>query len=112
MCRIKTCDERDTSGNWAFDLHVLLSDNTERREDFDNLCHHVGLFGVDRSRQQQQAPLISQDPLQAVLSDGEEKGRKGGRRRKVRWVLVNESILIHGKLSLQVKNKLHCVCKL
>lgn len=51
------------------DLHVFFSNNTEGRENFDNLCHHVCLFGVNGSCQQQQAPLISQDPLQSVLWD-------------------------------------------
>lgn len=54
-------------------LHVFLSNNTESRENFDNLCHHVGLFGVNRSCQQQQAPLISQDPLQSILWDMGER---------------------------------------
>lgn len=48
-------------------LHVFLSNNAERRENFNNLCHHTGLFGVDRSSQKQQTPLISQDPLQSIL---------------------------------------------
>lgn len=48
-------------------LHVFLSDNAERRENFNNLRHHAGLFGVDRSCQKQQTSLISQDPLQSIL---------------------------------------------
>lgn len=48
-------------------LHVFLSDNAERRENFNNLRHHAGLFGVNRPSQQQKASLISQDPLQSIL---------------------------------------------
>lgn len=51
----------------GFHSHVFLSDDAESRQDLDNLRHHAGLFGVDRSGQQQQAPLISQNPLQPVL---------------------------------------------
>lgn len=49
------------------DLHVFLSNNAEGRENFNNLSHHAGLFGINRSCQQQQTALISQDPLQSIL---------------------------------------------
>lgn len=48
-------------------LHVFLSDNAECRENFNNLRHHAGLFGVNCSSQKKQASLISQDPLQSIL---------------------------------------------
>lgn len=73
-------------------LHVFFSDNTEGRENLDDLCHHVGLFGVDGSCQQQQAPLISQDPLQSIL--WAMTGRRWGGEKG--WLGINnESICIH-----------------
>lgn len=61
------CVKNKMNRQSEFNLHVFLSNNTEGRENFDNLSHHVGLFGVNRSCQQQQTALISQDPLQSIL---------------------------------------------
>lgn len=58
----------------SLNLHVFLSDDAASGEDFDNLCHHAGLFGVNRSSQQRQTPLISQDPLQSILRAQKKTG--------------------------------------
>lgn len=73
--------------------HVFLSDNAERRENFNSLRHHAGLFGVNRSSQQQQASLISQDPLQSILW------------KRQWWGHLNSLV----KLTLTVKNECHKV---
>lgn len=62
-----TCIKMSWEMESPVNLHVFLSNNAERRENFNSLRHHAGLFGVNRSSQQQQASLISQDPLQSVL---------------------------------------------
>lgn len=67
-CTSKMCKNKMIRQS-ELNLHVFLSNNTEGRENFDNLSHHVGLFGVNRSCQQQQTALISQDPLQSILWD-------------------------------------------
>lgn len=74
-------DEYDNLSSAIAHLHVFLSNNTEGRENLDSLCHHVGLFGVNRSCQQQQAPFISQDSLQSILCDTE--GRRRMERRPI-----------------------------
>lgn len=48
-------------------LHVLLSDDTNSRQNLDNLSHHISLLGIDRPCEEKEASFVPQDPLEAIL---------------------------------------------
>ncbi len=48
-------------------LHVLLSDDTNSWQNLDNLSHHISLLGIDRPCEEEEASLVLQDPLEAIL---------------------------------------------
>ena len=82
------------------DLHVLFAYDAHCWENLDDLRHHAGLFGINGPGQQQQAPLVSQNPLQTILSTYEREKKW---IKQVHWVSFNESICIHGELTCELK---------